>query len=184
MKRRPLPSSGATRKIVALSPSATSSVATSGNGSTAFAARGCPQGLGRVRSKAREFARPFPFLARIGAVGGGQVTRSANHEIAGFSALRLGRGCIGLRTMGGFLTGLLCRARFVRLRPFFAAFPPDGAVSSSRTEPFQRKGAMFVGHYGVSYAVKPLEARMPLWIWFVAVQWRDVMWSLLGVPGH
>jgi hypothetical protein len=42
---------------------------------------------------------------------------------------------------------------------------------------------MFVGHYGVSYAVRPLEARMPLWIWFVAVQWRDVMWSLLVFLG-
>ena len=42
---------------------------------------------------------------------------------------------------------------------------------------------MFVGHYGVSYAVRPLEARIPLWIWFIAVQWLDVVWSLLVFLG-
>jgi hypothetical protein len=29
---------------------------------------------------------------------------------------------------------------------------------------------MFVGHYGVSFAAKPLATRVPLWVWFTAVQ--------------
>ena len=38
---------------------------------------------------------------------------------------------------------------------------------------------MFVGHYGVSYAAKPFAPRVPLWVWFTAVQWLDVIWSVL-----
>ena len=33
---------------------------------------------------------------------------------------------------------------------------------------------MFVGHYGVSFAAKLGERRVPLWVWFIAVQWLDV----------
>ena len=43
---------------------------------------------------------------------------------------------------------------------------------------------MFVGHYGVSFATKGLEPRIPLWLLFIAVQWLDVVWAplvLLGV---
>jgi hypothetical protein len=43
---------------------------------------------------------------------------------------------------------------------------------------------MFVGHYGVSFAVKRADASIPLWILFVAVQLLDVVWAplvLLGV---
>jgi hypothetical protein len=43
---------------------------------------------------------------------------------------------------------------------------------------------MFVGHYGVSFAIQLAGKRVPLWVWFVAVQWLDVVWSglvLLGV---
>jgi hypothetical protein len=29
---------------------------------------------------------------------------------------------------------------------------------------------MFVGHYGVSYAAKAQTPRVPLWVWFIAVQ--------------
>jgi len=29
---------------------------------------------------------------------------------------------------------------------------------------------MFIGHYGVSFAAKPLGPRVPLWVWFIAVQ--------------
>jgi len=36
---------------------------------------------------------------------------------------------------------------------------------------------MFVGHYGVSFAAKAAEKRLPLWLLFIAVQWLDVMWS-------
>lgn len=36
---------------------------------------------------------------------------------------------------------------------------------------------MFVGHYGVSFAAKAAEKRLPLWLLFVAVQWLDVVWS-------
>lgn len=38
---------------------------------------------------------------------------------------------------------------------------------------------MFVGHYGVSFAAKPAGKRVPLWVWFIAVQWLDVVWSVL-----
>jgi len=43
---------------------------------------------------------------------------------------------------------------------------------------------MFVGHYGVSYAVKRAEDSIPLWFLFLAVQLLDVLWAplvLLGV---
>jgi hypothetical protein len=42
---------------------------------------------------------------------------------------------------------------------------------------------MFVGHYGVSFAAKPLAATVPLWVWFIAVQWMDVVWSVLVLFG-
>lgn len=42
---------------------------------------------------------------------------------------------------------------------------------------------MFVGHYGVSFAAKPLAQRVPLWVWFIAVQWLDVVWSMLVLLG-
>ncbi|MEO8548217.1 MAG: hypothetical protein ABI422_07615 [Sphingomicrobium sp.] len=38
---------------------------------------------------------------------------------------------------------------------------------------------MFVGHYGVSFAAKPAAKPVPLWVWFIAVQWLDVVWSVL-----
>ena len=37
---------------------------------------------------------------------------------------------------------------------------------------------MFVGHYGVSFAAKPVATQVPLWVWFIAVQWLDVLWSI------
>jgi hypothetical protein len=43
--------------------------------------------------------------------------------------------------------------------------------------------AMFVGHYGISFAVKSVGARVPLWVWFIAVQWMDVVWSVLVLLG-
>ena len=36
---------------------------------------------------------------------------------------------------------------------------------------------MFIGHYGVSFAAKAADRRLPLWLLFVAVQWLDVAWS-------
>jgi len=42
---------------------------------------------------------------------------------------------------------------------------------------------MFVGHYGVSFAAKSAEKRVPLWVWFIAVQWLDVVWSVLVLAG-
>jgi hypothetical protein len=42
---------------------------------------------------------------------------------------------------------------------------------------------MFVGHYGVSLAARPLVARVPLWVWFIATQWLDVVWSVLVLMG-
>lgn len=42
---------------------------------------------------------------------------------------------------------------------------------------------MFVGHYGVSFAAKRYAGHLPLWIWFIAVQWMDVVWSVLVLLG-
>ena len=42
---------------------------------------------------------------------------------------------------------------------------------------------MFVGHYGVAFAAKRAAPRVPLWVYFVAVQWLDVVWSLLVLLG-
>jgi membrane-bound metal-dependent hydrolase YbcI (DUF457 family) len=42
---------------------------------------------------------------------------------------------------------------------------------------------MFVGHYGVSFAAKAAERRVPLWLLFIAVQWLDVLWSGLVMLG-
>jgi hypothetical protein len=38
---------------------------------------------------------------------------------------------------------------------------------------------MFIGHYGVSLAARPLGRGIPLWVWFVGVQWMDIVWSVL-----
>jgi hypothetical protein len=42
---------------------------------------------------------------------------------------------------------------------------------------------MFIGHYGVSFDAKPTGTRVPLWVWFIAVQWLDVIWSVLVLLG-
>jgi hypothetical protein len=42
---------------------------------------------------------------------------------------------------------------------------------------------MFVGHYGVAFAARRVGERVPLWVWFVAVQWLDVVWSVLVLLG-
>jgi hypothetical protein len=42
---------------------------------------------------------------------------------------------------------------------------------------------MFVGHYGVSFAAKRAGKHVPLWVWFIAVQWLDVIWSVLVLMG-
>src|SRR5712675_1580571 len=43
---------------------------------------------------------------------------------------------------------------------------------------------MFVGHYGVAFAVRTEENKIPLWVLFVAVQLLDFLWApfvLLGI---
>jgi hypothetical protein len=42
---------------------------------------------------------------------------------------------------------------------------------------------MFIGHYGVSFAARPAAPKVPLWVWFIAVQWMDVVWSVLVLVG-
>lgn len=42
---------------------------------------------------------------------------------------------------------------------------------------------MFVGHYGVSFAIKSADKQTPLWILFVAVQFVDVLWGVLVLLG-
>lgn len=36
---------------------------------------------------------------------------------------------------------------------------------------------MLVGHYGPAFALKGAERSVPLWVFFVAVQWMDVLWA-------
>jgi hypothetical protein len=48
----------------------------------------------------------------------------------------------------------------------------------------QTGGRMFVGHYGVAFAVKTERNQIPLWVLFVAVQLLDFLWApfvLLGI---
>ncbi len=42
---------------------------------------------------------------------------------------------------------------------------------------------MFIGHYGVALAAKPIRKPIPLWVLFIAVQWLDVVWSVLVMLG-
>ena len=42
---------------------------------------------------------------------------------------------------------------------------------------------MFVGHYGVSFSARIKVGRAPLWVWFIAVQWMDIVWSVLVLSG-
>jgi hypothetical protein len=42
---------------------------------------------------------------------------------------------------------------------------------------------MFIGHYGVSFAAKPTQKALPLWLLFIAVQWLDVVWSCFVMLG-
>jgi len=42
---------------------------------------------------------------------------------------------------------------------------------------------MFVGHYGVSFAVKSVDKQIPLWMLFVAVQFVDVLWAIFILAG-
>lgn len=36
---------------------------------------------------------------------------------------------------------------------------------------------MLVGHYGPAFVLKGAEKSVPLWVFFVAVQWMDVLWA-------
>jgi hypothetical protein len=38
---------------------------------------------------------------------------------------------------------------------------------------------MFVGHYGVAFAARGMEKKLPLWAYFLAVQWVDLVWTVL-----
>jgi len=42
---------------------------------------------------------------------------------------------------------------------------------------------MFVGHYGIAFGAKPAAPFVPLWVYFIAVQWLDVVWSILVLLG-
>src|SRR5204862_2348376 len=43
--------------------------------------------------------------------------------------------------------------------------------------------AMFVGHYGVAFAVKTERNKIPLWLLFIAVQFLDYIWATLILFG-
>src|SRR4051795_9523151 len=42
---------------------------------------------------------------------------------------------------------------------------------------------MFVGHYSVSFAARRASSDIPLWIWFVAVQWLDLFFMVFVLTG-
>lgn len=42
---------------------------------------------------------------------------------------------------------------------------------------------MFVGHYGVAFAARRIEQRIPLWLFFVAVQFVDILWCVFILAG-
>jgi hypothetical protein len=42
---------------------------------------------------------------------------------------------------------------------------------------------VFIGHYGPAFGAKAAVPRVPLWVYFVAVQWLDVIWSILVMAG-
>jgi hypothetical protein len=42
---------------------------------------------------------------------------------------------------------------------------------------------MFIGHYGVSFAIKAVDRSIPLWILFIAVQFVDVLWGVFVLTG-
>jgi len=42
---------------------------------------------------------------------------------------------------------------------------------------------MFIGHYGPAFGAKAAVRRVPLWVYFIAVQWLDVIWSILVLKG-
>ncbi|MGN6147795.1 MAG: hypothetical protein ACTHPD_04590 [Rhizomicrobium sp.] len=42
---------------------------------------------------------------------------------------------------------------------------------------------MFIGHYGPAFGAKAAVQRVPLWVYFIAVQWLDVIWSTLVLLG-
>jgi hypothetical protein len=42
---------------------------------------------------------------------------------------------------------------------------------------------MFVGHYGVAFAARRMEERIPLWLFFLAVQFVDILWCIFVLLG-
>jgi hypothetical protein len=42
---------------------------------------------------------------------------------------------------------------------------------------------MFAGHYAVSFAARSSGVTLPLWVWFVAVQWLDLAFDVLVLAG-
>lgn len=42
---------------------------------------------------------------------------------------------------------------------------------------------MFIGHYGVAFAARRIEKRIPLWLFFVAVQFVDILWCIFILLG-
>lgn len=42
---------------------------------------------------------------------------------------------------------------------------------------------MFIGHYGVALAARSYTRSIPLWMYFIAVQWVDIVWCVLVLLG-
>jgi hypothetical protein len=42
---------------------------------------------------------------------------------------------------------------------------------------------VFIGHYGSAFGAKAAARRVPLWVCFIAVPWRDRAWPVLVPAG-
>jgi hypothetical protein len=42
---------------------------------------------------------------------------------------------------------------------------------------------LFIGHYGAAFAARGVEPGVPLWAYFIAVQWVDILWCVLVLLG-
>jgi membrane-bound metal-dependent hydrolase YbcI (DUF457 family) len=95
------------------------------------------------------------------------------------------RGALIPARPNGSLTGAtfeLDGQRFTALGSVAHAFTPDRLYVSSCLSSLEN-ATVFVGHYGVSYAGKAADWKVPLWVLFLSVQFLDVLWGVFVLLG-
>jgi hypothetical protein len=65
--------------------------------------------------------------------------------------------------------------------PGFRGLPLDPVFNIGSQQ--KSKCPMFVGHYGPSFSAKAVKQSVPLWVFFLAVQLLDVLWSIFVLLG-